>query len=74
MFSIFCSEMLTFLFAMVDYNINEYQENKKIIIPFDKKTIQNIYFFLNKSWFNALNDRYIYTNNQTIVCLLAIIK
>lgn len=33
--------------------------------------MQNIYFFLNKSWSNTLNNRYIYKNNKTIVYLFA---
>lgn len=26
-------------------------------------------FFLNKDWFDTLNNRYIYTDNQIMICL-----
>ena len=30
-----------------------------------------MYFFLNQSWFDALNNRYVHTDNQIVVRLLA---
>lgn len=41
------------------------------MIFFDRKTLQNIYFYLNWGWFDALNNRYIYIDNQIMVHLLA---
>lgn len=32
--------------------------------------IQSIYFFLNKNLSDALNNKYIYIDNQTLVLLL----
>lgn len=37
------------------------------MISFNRKTVKNIYFFLNLLWFDALNNRYIYTNNQVLI-------
>lgn len=36
--------------------------------------MQNMYCFLNWSWSDTLNNRYIYINNQIIVYLFARIK
>lgn len=33
-----------------------------------------MYCFLNWVWFDDLNDRYVHTNDQTMVRLLVIIK
>ena len=63
--------MLAFLFAMIHCGISEYQGGGKVIIPFDGKTAQSMYFFLNQGWSDALNDRYAHTDNQTVVRLFA---
>lgn len=41
------------------------------MIFFVKKMVQNIYFYLNYNWFDILNNRYKYINNQTIIRFLA---
>lgn len=33
-----------------------------------------MYYFLNWVWYDNLNDRYIHTDNQTVICLLVGIK
>ena len=33
-----------------------------------------MYFFLNQDWSDALNNRYVCTGDQIVVCLLAKIK
>ena len=48
---------------MVHCGISEYQGDGKVMIPFDGKTAQNMYFFLNKVWSDALNDRYVHTDD-----------
>ena len=63
--------MLAFLVAIVHCGINKYQGGRKVMISFDGKTAQNMYFFLNQGWSDALNDRYVYTDNQIVVRLLA---
>ena len=56
---------------MVHCGISEYQGGGKVMIPLDGKTAQSMYFFLNQGWSDALNDRYIRTDDQTVVRLLA---
>ena len=63
--------MLAFLFAIVHCGRSEYQGGGKVMIPFDEKTAQSMYFFLNQGWSDTLNDRYVRTNDQTVVRLLA---
>lgn len=46
-FSFFYFKTLVFLFVIIYYAISKYQDSKKIIIPFDRKIMQSIYFFLN---------------------------
>lgn len=43
----FCFEILELLFGMIYYSINKYQDGKKVIILFNTKIIQNIYYSLN---------------------------
>lgn len=70
-FGFFCPRILTFLFAIVYCSINNYQDSRKIIIFFDRKTVQSLYFFMNYNWSDVMNDRYIYTDNQIVICLFA---
>lgn len=55
---------------MIYYDISKYQGGGKVLVFFNKKTMQSMYFFLNKGWFYALDNRYICTGNQTVVRLL----
>lgn len=41
------------------------------MIFFNRKMVQCMYFFLNQELSDVLNDRYVYTDNQTMVHLLA---
>lgn len=66
--------MLTFLFAMINYSIGKYQNNQKVMVSFNRKVAQSIYYFLNLNLFDALNDKYIYMDNQILIYILAQIK
>lgn len=46
-FSLFRFKILVFLFTMVHCGISKFQNGGKIIILFDKNTLQNLYIFLN---------------------------
>ncbi len=43
-FEPFCAGMLAFLFAIIYYNIREYQSGVKVVRPFDKKIAQSVYY------------------------------
>ncbi len=49
-FTSFCPGMLAFLFAMVHCGISEYQGGAKVVIPFDGKIAQSMYFNINHNW------------------------
>lgn len=66
-FSFFHLKILAFLFAIVYCGKNKYQDSEKVIIPFNGKTAQSIYFFLNQDWFDTLNNRCVRIDNWIVV-------
>lgn len=46
-FTLFGFEILAFLFGIIYYKINKYQDSIKIVIFFNKKIVFNIYFNIN---------------------------
>ena len=73
-FSHFDLGILAFFFAMMNSGIRKYKGVEKVIISFDKKSLQSMYIFFNLGWSDILNDRYVGTKDQTMICLLAGIK
>ncbi len=62
--------MLAFLFAIVHYGIREYQSGVKVVRLFDRKIAQNVYYWyiiIHRHGYTNINDRYIYTDPQTVV-------
>lgn len=41
------------------------------MISLNEKTVQNMYFFLNLDWSDALNNRYVYIDKKTMIYLIA---
>ncbi len=61
--------MLAFLFAMMHCGISEYQGGAKVVIPFNGKITQSIYFKITIIGFANVDDRYICTDPQAVVRL-----
>ncbi len=69
-FKPFCARILVFLFAIIYYNIREYQSRVKVVRPFDRKIAQSVYYLCIATHSHDcanIDDRYIYIDFPAIV-------